>query len=163
MPWLQVRREDMVHYFTFSEQVPPGRPGSICRTGSHRRAAGGLIIQALPGADDTLLGIIEEKATSLGPITGLLRQEDALEDIMHLVMEDIPYQIIDERAAAFRCKCSQEKINSIAAALSQEDIEQACADRGLLEITCNFCNQVYQLTPAEIEEIKKASGEDSQG
>jgi CheY-like chemotaxis protein len=91
------------------------------------------------------------------------RQEDALEDIMHLVMEDIPYQIIDERAAAFRCKCSQEKINSIAAALSQEDIEQACADRGLLEITCNFCNQVYQLTPAEIEEIKKASGEDSQG
>jgi molecular chaperone Hsp33 len=156
--------EDMVHYFTFSEQVP-----SLVALGVYVErdrtvgAAGGLIIQALPGADDTLLGIIEEKATSLGPITGLLRQEDALEDIMHLVMEDIPYQIIDERAAAFRCKCSQEKINSIAAALSQEDIEQACADRGLLEITCNFCNQVYQLTPAEIEEIKKASGEDSQG
>lgn len=122
--------EDMAHYFTVSEQVP-----SLVALGVYVErdrtvgAAGGLIIQALPGADDCLLGIIEQKATSLGPITGLLLRENGLEDIIHLVLEGIPYQIIDDRPVAFRCKCSQEKINSIVAALSQEDIEQACASR----------------------------------
>ncbi|MGE5372679.1 MAG: Hsp33 family molecular chaperone HslO [Solirubrobacterales bacterium] len=147
--------EDLAYYFTLSEQVP-----SLVALGVYREpdrvitAAGGLIIQALPGADDDALVCLEERVSALGPITTMLQETESLEELAGKIMGPIPYRIIDERPLAFRCRCSEEKVLSIIRSMQLEDIEHAIREHGHLEVRCNFCNETYSYLPHQVETIR---------
>lgn len=136
--------EDMAYYFTYSEQVP-----SLVSLGVYIgqdlsvKAAGGMLIQALPGADEDQLAVIEERVQNMKPLTSLLL-ETTLEGILEEVLAGIPYHIMAEMPLAFKCRCSREKAQAILAAMSEEDVQKAAEGRGLVEIVCNFCNETYR-------------------
>lgn len=147
--------EDFAYYFTVSEQIPSlVMLGVFVERDQTVSTAGGLIVQAMPGADDTLLADIEEQIVQLGPITGLLQQERRLETLLAQIMVGIPYDIIGEMPLAFRCMCNEHKTRSIVASMSQEDVNETLEDQNQIEITCNFCNEVYRYSPAEVAVIR---------
>ena len=100
---------------------------------------------------DDLLQSLEENVGRLGPISDAIYRHESLEEVLAQVMEGIAYQQLDSKPLAFKCKCSRERLGVILSGLSEEELADICEKEGGLEITCNFCNQVYQFDQAEID------------
>lgn len=148
--------EDVAHYLLLSEQVPSlVSLGVLVDVDLHIKAAGGLIIQALPGADDGILVRIEQQVTDMGAISAILDRSDSLNEVLAQVMGSIEYEVLEERSLAFLCKCSPERLVNILASFGEEELADLYAGDGHIEVTCNFCNQQYKISRVDME-VKKS-------
>ncbi|SHG96791.1 molecular chaperone Hsp33 [Thermosyntropha lipolytica DSM 11003] len=136
--------EDLAYYFMKSEQIPSlVSLGVLVDRDLRIRRAGGLLLQAMPEADDKILAKIEGNVMQMGPISGVMENKESLEDILAEIMGDIKYEILERRDLTFRCKCSRERLKSILAGFAEEEIRDIYEKEGKLELRCNFCNEVY--------------------
>ncbi|NLX03280.1 MAG: Hsp33 family molecular chaperone HslO [Syntrophomonadaceae bacterium] len=148
--------EDLSSYFLLSEQIPSlVALGVLVDTDLSIKAAGGLIIQAMPGADDILLGKIENNVLQMGSISAVMVQSQDVESVVATVMSDIAYDVIAERPLAFKCTCSRERLAAILANLTREELAETIEQTGKLEVSCNFCGEVYHFSEQEIIKNKK--------
>jgi molecular chaperone Hsp33 len=149
--------EDLSSYFLLSEQIPSlVALGVLVDTDLSIKAAGGLIIQAMPGADDILLGKIENNVLQMGSISAVMVQSQDVESVVATVMSDIAYDVIAERPLAFKCTCSRERLAAILANLTREELAETIEQTGKLEVSCNFCGEVYHFSEQEIIKKQKA-------
>jgi molecular chaperone Hsp33 len=147
--------EDFTQYFMLSEQVPSlVSLGVLVAPDLSIMASGGLIVQALPGAEDTLLENIENNIIALGPISNVMNAY-TLEDALEAVMAGIDHRILGEVQLAFKCKCSRDRLAAIISGLSDDDIKETFEKEGKLEAVCNFCQERYEFTLEEIQALKK--------
>lgn len=148
--------EDVASYFLRSEQIPSlVSLGVLVGTDLSIQAAGGLFIQAMPGADDGLLEQVEKRVMAMGPISHLLYERASLEDILDQIMLGIPYRVVGEQDVQFKCNCSHERLANIMASLTAEELKDIQEETGRLEVCCNFCNETYQFQLEDIERLQK--------
>lgn len=147
--------EDLASYYLKSEQIPSlVSLGVLVSPDLSIKAAGGLLVQALPGADSSLLKNIEANILSMAAISELMKNNDSLEDILALVFEGIPYMVVGEQPLAFKCNCSSRRLAMVLAGFPMEEIYDIYKNEGKLELICNFCNEVYCFQPEEIDALK---------
>ncbi len=147
--------EDLAQYYSQSEQIPSlVSLGVLVDRDLSIKSAGGLIIQAMPGAGDDILEHLEKNVTRMGPISEAVQNSESLEQVLVAVMNGIPYHQIEERELAFKCKCSSTRLAVILSGLSSEELADIYKENGRLEVTCNFCNEAYSFTMEEIEALK---------
>jgi molecular chaperone Hsp33 len=147
--------EDLVQYFLLSEQIPSlVSLGVLVSTDLSIQVAGGLFVQALPGAGDEALEKIENNILALGAITAVLDSYDKLEDILPLIMQGIKYEVVGEQEISFRCNCNREKLRKVLSGLSIDDIERESGKD--IEVICNFCQERYLFTVQETVDIKNS-------
>jgi molecular chaperone Hsp33 len=147
--------EDLAQYLMLSEQIPAlVSLGVLVGTDLHILAAGGLIVQALPGADDEVLTVLENNILSLNHISELINTHETLEEIVPSIMQGVAYTIIGEQKLAFRCQCNRERLGIILAGLEEEELREAIEKNENIEAVCNFCQEVYSFSPQEIQVIQ---------
>ncbi|HPF21021.1 MAG TPA: Hsp33 family molecular chaperone HslO [Syntrophomonas sp.] len=147
--------EDLAQYFMQSEQIPAlVSLGVLVGADLRVLAAGGLIVQALPNAEDAVLEILENNILSLGQISQLVLENETLEDIAASIMQGIEYTIIARMNLAFACNCSRERLAIILAGLNEEEIREAAENNKDIEAVCNFCRTTYTFSPDEIKALK---------
>lgn len=153
--------DDIAYYLLASEQIASLiAVGVLVDTDLTVLASGGLLIQALPGASDEKLALIEERIADVGPISNLMGEYEKLEDILSLIMGRDSFEVLDRYPVSFACKCGHEKIVNIIKNLPQEEINQTLEEMKMVEVRCNFCNETYIFTEedvANIREIKRAN------
>lgn len=148
--------EDLTRYFMDSEQIPSlVSLGVLVAPDLSIQAAGGLIVQALPGADDHVLERLENNIFQMGSISDTMESAVCLEDVVKQIMEGLDYSIIGEQRLSFQCICNQDRLAGILAGLSEEELNETYSDQGEIEVTCNFCNEVYHINKENIEEIRR--------
>lgn len=148
--------EDLSSYFLLSEQIPSlVALGVLVDTDLSIKAAGGLIVQAMPGAEDAALERLENNILGMGSISDIMARSKDLESVLGTIMGDIGYDIIGQSSLAFRCTCGRERLAAILSNLSREELVETVEQTGKLEVSCNFCSKVYHYDLAEIEAIKK--------
>jgi len=143
--------EDLAYYLTTSEQVPStvalgvalGPEGCVA-------AAGGFLIQAMPGGDPALIPLLEQRLAELPAATTLLRQGYGPLAILQRLLEGIPFTVKGEIDLAFRCGCSRDQVRQVLRALGQEELRQLAAGPEATAVTCEFCREVYRFSPAEV-------------
>ena len=148
--------EDLVQYYMHSEQVPTLLAlGVLVDVDLTVKTAGGLMVQALPGADQDLVARIEQQVLQLGNISSALQEAESLEELLRKIMGEIENHIIGKQELNFCCTCSRERLAVILSSYSKEEIERLCDEEGIMEVTCNFCNEQYHYTPEQIMAAKK--------
>jgi molecular chaperone Hsp33 len=153
--------EDLAQYFAQSEQIPSlVSLGVLVDTDLSIKSAGGLIIQAMPGAADSTLEQIERNVSALGPISEAIKNSESLEQILEVLMAGIPYYKVEEKLLKFSCKCNRSRLAVILAGLNDDELADIYKEDGKLEVTCNFCNESYSYSREEIEEQKKRKTQD---
>lgn len=149
--------EDLTYYFATSEQTPSAVALGVLMApeGGTVLCAGGLIVQLLPFATDDVISALENKINNMEPITEMLKRGNSLEDILHLLFNDMGLQINDRMNAEFKCDCSKEKVSKAIMSIEAKDIEEMINEGKDIEVNCHFCNTSYKFTPEELSILLK--------
>eukprot|EP00277_Geminigera_cryophila_P018925 CAMPEP_0179444586 /NCGR_PEP_ID=MMETSP0799-20121207/28016_1 /TAXON_ID=46947 /ORGANISM="Geminigera cryophila, Strain CCMP2564" /LENGTH=343 /DNA_ID=CAMNT_0021231745 /DNA_START=142 /DNA_END=1173 /DNA_ORIENTATION=- len=150
--------EDMAHYLTESEQTPSALGCGVLVTPENDEviAAGGWLVQMLPGATEETISQIEKNIMTLAKSpTTLIREGKTARDICDILSEGLrPEKLIPEYIVKprFTCKCSIEKVYRTVAIIPRLEMEEILAEKGQLEVKCEFCKRTYVLQGTELEE-----------
>jgi molecular chaperone Hsp33 len=141
--------EDLAHYLARSEQVPSAVGiGVYVRQDGSVEAAGGYLIQLLPGIAETEAAAIETIIRDLPHPTVMLRSGDSPRSILGRIFGD-DVQVLEERGVRFECRCSLDRAERALRMLGRAAIEEMIAEgteRGGAEVTCEFCTERYLVT-----------------
>ncbi|KYZ77194.1 molecular chaperone Hsp33 [Anaerosporomusa subterranea] len=145
--------EDVTNYLLVSEQISSTVAlGVLVETDLHVSAAGGFMVQAMPGASDEVLQQIENNIANMPPISQLIKEGAKSTNIFDLLFTGIEYTLLDEKPIAFACSCNRERVEKILISLGKEELDQLAAE-GQAELTCHFCSQKYQFSQQEIQAL----------
>jgi len=147
--------EDFTHYLTISEQINSAASLGVFVESEQERvvAAGGYLIQVMPGAEDETIAAIEETVAAAPRVTELIRGGADARALLQAVLGEIPVEVLETHPVEFRCKCSYERAVNIVNALGEEEVmDMLEKDKGA-ELTCHFCNSVYYLDEEALERI----------
>ncbi len=147
--------EDITNYYATSEQVP-----TVCVLGvltdkadGKVLLAGGLLIQALPGAYDSDIAKLENDIKDLEPMTHMLAKGMSLEEICDYVLKSFEVDKLDETKIHYACTCSKEKYARALMTLGKEELLRLPFDDGDVETVCPYCNKKYYFSKPEVEKL----------
>lgn len=151
--------EDFAYYLKTSEQIP-----SAVLLGVHVKttelnntivtAAGGVMIQLMPGADEKTIETIENAiGNATKSTTEMIHDGATPEDLIRAALGNIAFEVLEEKRVRFACPCSFERAVSMVNAIDVAEIESMHKeDKGAI-ITCHFCNETYTLDEETLEKI----------
>lgn len=146
--------EDIANYYAFSEQQPSAVSlGVLVDKDISCRAAGGFIIQLLPGVLDEDIDKIENRLASIDSISTLIDKGMNPEDILDEILGDFNMQIVDNICIEFKCDCSRDKIEKVIISLGKKEISDIIEEDGSAEVMCHFCNSKYIFNREQLNEI----------
>lgn len=146
--------EDLTYYYAKSEQIPTAIAlGVLVDTDTSIKAAGGFIIQLMPGATLEVATMLEERITHLKYITELLDRGETPETILDAVLGDMDLEIIDKMPTEFYCDCSRERVEEALISIGEKDLRTILEEDKKAEISCHFCNKVYNFDEADLKKL----------
>lgn len=148
--------EDITNYYAISEQIP-----TVCalgvlvnKAGGETLLAGGLLIQALPGADDNALQRLEENISHMDSVTTMLAKGTQPEEICKTALEGFQIEKLDEFRVHYACNCSKEKFARAMLTIGADELRDLPLDEsGRVETICQYCNRKYYFTEEECREL----------
>jgi molecular chaperone Hsp33 len=144
--------EDFTQYFVVSEQVPSAVGlGVLVNPDNTVKAAGGFIIQVMPGATDETVEILEERIANVEPISSLINRGLTPEEILSEVLGSENVEILDQMAVSFACNCSKERFGNAIIGLGESEIQDMIEEDGQAEAHCHFCMETYVYLKEELE------------
>lgn len=148
--------DDFTYYFVSSEQVPTSvGVGVLVNPDNSILAAGGFIIQLLPGTEDSIIDLIDKSISSIPPISTLISQGLSSESILTRILGEENVKVLDEMPVQFRCSCSKERFGNAIISLGPDEIQAMIVEDEKAEAQCHFCNNKYQFSKAELEAFLK--------
>ena len=145
--------EDLTAYLTESEQVPSACAlGVLIDTDRSVKAAGGFIVQLMPGADEELITKLEDNIFMMDQLTTILA-EDGAETVFAQVLRGLEYHIVSEKEIEYRCYCSRERVEEALRSVGPEELGNMIAEGKAVDVSCQFCDKVYSFTPEELEKL----------
>lgn len=150
--------EDIAYYLSTSEQIPSAVSLGVFVGADEMYdyrvvAAGGFLIQPLPGASDDTIAALEHSIVRAPHATEIIRQGADARQLLQAALGEMPFEVLDEIPLEFRCNCSYERAVRIVSALGRAEVEDMLeTDKGA-ELICHFCNEVYYLDENALETI----------
>ena len=147
--------EDFTYYFVTSEQVPSSvGVGVLVNPDNSILAAGGFIIQLMPGTSEDTITKIENRLSTITPVSKMIQSGMTPEEILTEILGEGNVNILEKMDVQFSCQCSKERIANALISLGQAEIRDIIDTDGQAEAHCHFCNQTYQFSKEELEELE---------
>ncbi|AYC30680.1 Hsp33 family molecular chaperone HslO [Paenisporosarcina cavernae] len=144
--------EDFTYYFASSEQVPSSvGVGVLVNPDNSILAAGGFIIQLMPGIEDEMIAVIEEKLTAMEPVSKLIAKGLTPEELLQTILGEENVQILDRQDITFSCNCSKERFGAAIIGLGEQEIQEMIEEDGQAHAQCHFCMETYLFSKEELE------------
>lgn len=146
--------DDFTYYLVSSEQVPSSvGVGVLVNPDNTILAAGGFIIQLLPGTDEETISTIEKQLSQIEPISKLIQKGLTPEEILEEVLGQKP-DVLETMPVKFHCSCSKDRFETAILGLGKKEIQDMIEEDGKAEAVCHFCNEKYLFTKEELEELR---------
>lgn len=160
--------DDLTAYYYISEQQNTAISlGVKVDTDCSVMAAGGMIIQMLPDADEGAVDALEEMLADLAPITTIVEEATAQSDgqgeekILSLMMDRIFGEMPDDykvsglefRDLRWECDCSEERLEQVLMTIGEKDLSDIIEEDGQAELVCQFCCKKYHFDREHLERI----------
>ena len=143
---------ELAHYLNTSEQVPSLVRMGVQMEGGSVTAAGGLLLQTLPGHRSDALARPEANLAALPPVDNRVGALANPEELLASALAGIVYEVLEVSPLEFRCSCSRERSRQALKLLELEDLLALIAD-GEATVDCHFCGARYQFDLPELEAI----------
>lgn len=147
--------EDITNYYATSEQIP-----TVCALGvlidkesAQVLLSGGLLIQLLPGADDSVIDRIEQNVSQLDSVTTMLAKGMTALDMCKTALQGFEVEVLDEFPVKYVCGCSREKIASLIASMPKDEVQAMIDEDHGASADCRFCKKRYTFTEDELRDL----------
>ncbi len=143
--------EDITAYFAQSEQTPTACAlGVLVDVDLNVKAAGGYLIQLLPGAPEDVIARIEAGIAAAGAVTPLLDAGLSARALLQTVLPDFRLEFLQSRPVEYRCGCSRQRVERALISLGADELRDMIDSGETQQLECQFCDTIYHFTPEEI-------------
>lgn len=154
--------ESLQTYFENSEQLP-----TRLWLYADEHGASGMLIQRLPGAGTAPGGAPPADAAAVDDawhrvqlIAATLTPEElrtlADAQILHRLFNEDDVRLFDSAPVFFRCRCSRERVSGMLQGLGESETRSVLAERGEVEVRCDFCNRAYVFDAVDVAQLFNA-------
>lgn len=150
--------EDFAYYLAKSEQIPSAVLLGVLLQNAEPfvKAAGGVILQMMPGANEHIITMIEDTIRHAPHLTSIIGENTMPHDLAKLALGEIDFEVLEEKEVGFACNCSMERAISLIGSLGREEVESMLREDKGAQMTCGFCNETYILDESQLEQILAA-------
>ena len=146
--------EDLAAYFVESEQIPSACGlGVLVDRDRSVLAAGGYLIQLLPGAGEDVIAKVEGGIYAAPSVTNLLKDDPDPAHLLQTVLSDFDLEILETAPIEYRCYCSRERTERALISLGSGELEEILNEQGKAELTCQFCDKVHVFSGDELRKM----------
>lgn len=150
--------EDFTYYLANSEQVPSAVGLSVLVNRDHSvKAAGGFMIQVMPGAEEQTVEEIEKRLGEMSAISSLIEQGVGPEQMLERLLGKENLQILNEMPVQFKCDCSKERFSAGLLALGKAELLSMIEEDHGAETSCHFCGNKYYFNEEELQKLIQAA------
>jgi molecular chaperone Hsp33 len=145
---------DLAHYLHASEQIPSAVAlGVFVEKDGSVGAAGGYLVQALPGADEMLLEFLEQRLAEARPVSTMLLDGMTAAEMLKDAI-GVPFDVLERKEPRLACPCSRDRVLGALAALPMADRDELAEKGEPVVVTCEFCRTVYEISPGTIRGLE---------
>ncbi len=157
---LQEVSQVLEHYMLQSEQLD-----TRLILAANDEVAAGLLIQRLPvEGEGNLEGRrneddigLSEAFNRIALLAATLTRDELLalppEKILHRLFWEETVRVFEPQRPAFACTCSRERVRHMLRGLGREESDGLIAERGLVEVGCEFCGLQYRFDAVDVGEL----------
>lgn len=146
--------DDVTAYLVQSEQCPSACGLGVLVDVDHSvKAAGGFILQLLPGAPDTIIDKLEAGIAAAGSVTSMLDAGLSLQEMLTKVTGGMELEFFEPTEVEYRCYCTHERVEAALISLGKEELTEIAESNEDVKMECQFCDTKYIFTPAELRSI----------
>jgi molecular chaperone Hsp33 len=152
--------ESLQVYFENSEQLP-----TRLWLFADAHGASGMLLQRLPLAESSGAGIVDAAALDdawrrVQLIGETLTPEElrtlADAEILHRLFNEDDVRLYEPAPVYFRCRCSRERVGGMLQSLGEAETRAVLAERGEVEVRCDFCNRAYLFDAVDVAQLFNA-------
>ena len=145
--------EDLTAYLLESEQVPSACAlGVLVDTDTSIRAAGGFLVQLMPGAEEEMIQQLEDNIFYMDQLTTLL-DEDGTDSVFSQVLKGFDFHYVARSPVGYRCACSRDRVISAISCIEDNELEAMIHSGEPISVSCQFCDSQYQFDSTELRQI----------
>jgi molecular chaperone Hsp33 len=166
--------ESLQVYFENSEQLPT-------RLWLHadEHGASGMLLQRLPGTSatagasaSTSVDVVDAAAIDDAwrrvQLIGETLTADEMRtladaEILHRLFNEDDVRLFESSPVFFRCRCSRERVAGMLQGLGEAETRSVLAERGEVEVRCDFCNRAYVFDAVDVAQLFNASATSDSG
>ncbi len=119
-------------------------------------SAGGMLLQKLPARGESPDPDAWQRATQLGDT---LKPQELLTlpagELVHRLYHEEDIRLFDAQPVSFRCTCSRDSVANMLRIIGREEVDGILAERGEVEVHCEFCNERYVFDSVDVDAVFK--------
>ncbi len=148
--------EDITAYYALSEQIP-----TVCALGVlvnpdlTVKAAGGYIIQLLPGADNAIIDKLEKSLEDVPPVTEMLSGGKTPQQIVETALKDFNTEVLYEQEVSYKCNCSRARVERALTSIGRTELTKMIEEDGGADASCHFCDKTYHFSGGDLKNLLK--------
>jgi molecular chaperone Hsp33 len=139
-------------YFKHSEQL-----STRIWLGCNGHQSAGMLLQELPASHNISLDQRQLNWQHVTQLANTLSEDELLrlpkEQILHRLYHQEQLRTFDPVNWQFNCSCSHERTLQALKTIGQSELEDIIAEKGSIDINCEFCHQHYHFDQKAISKI----------
>ena len=146
--------EDITEYFASSEQTPTVCAlGGRCDKNNQCYAAGGYILQLMPGAEEETIQILERNISLIPSISEAITKEEPEKFVIGSIFAGLEFEVFDEFDTEYKCNCDRSKFERGLIGLGKNELNEMISENKDIETVCHFCNKKYVFTTEDLKNL----------
>lgn len=149
--------EDIAHYLNQSHQIRSlVSLGVYLDTYGQVRAAGGLILEVMPGVEEGVVDQIQKNAEAFTEnISKMLLDGAQPIDLVRPYLNGIEFSQLDHKhQLEYYCPCTKERVVRALETLGVAELEDMVLKSEPAEVVCQMCGRPYDVPVEELKELK---------
>ena len=149
--------DDVAYYLHQSHQIP-----SVVSLGVHLgtsgqcEAAGGVLIELMPGHSEETAAKIEARVKQARGVSNRILEGASAHDLIRDFLQDFELIEMDhDYAVQYQCRCSRDRVLRSVGLLGLKELDEIIEKGENTEVSCEFCGRKYSLTPTDIGEVRQ--------
>ncbi len=146
--------EDITNYYLVSEQIPSAMALGVLVDRDHLvLAAGGWLVQLMPGHGEDIAEQLETNISRMGPVSRDIERGLVPEEMVHRLLDGLEPVIYGCHPITFACRCNRSRLAGLLAALGKDELEEMRVQERGAEIKCHFCGEYYHFSAEDLVDI----------
>lgn len=141
--------EDLTHYLEQSEQIRSAVLLGVLLRPDGVAAAGGLVVEALPGTEDLALAQLETNVRQRDGVSVYL-DRGGISALVDMALDGFDREPLDTLELEYRCQCTRQGLRTQLLPIARQDPTALLGRDGRCEAVCAFCGERYVFAADEL-------------